>query len=122
MTELIRRPDSHLQDCWQVWYGDVLAGSVARTVGAPSNGEVWHWHCGFYPGSDPGECNRGSAGSLDEARAQFAGEWEVFLATRTEADFAEWRRHQAWTEEKYRRFDRGERMDPHWKPLAVGSA
>ncbi|MCC8968191.1 hypothetical protein H8A95_39280 [Bradyrhizobium sp. Pear76] len=115
MTELTRRPDPDRQDCWQVWYGDIRAGSIARAVGAPGNAEMWHWHCGFYPGSDPGECTRGSAGSLDEARAAFASEWDAFLKKRTEADFEAWRHHQAWTAEKYRRFDRGERMDPHWK-------
>ena len=31
---------------------------------------------------------------------------------RTEADFRAWREHQAWTAEKYRRFDQGERMPP----------
>jgi hypothetical protein len=34
----------------------------------------------------------------------------VFLANRIEADFQAWRDQQAWTAEKYRRFDRGERM------------
>jgi len=36
--------------------------------------------------------------------------WRVFLSKRTEADFQEWRDREAWTAEKYRRFDRGERM------------
>ena len=46
----------------------------------------------------------------------------MFLSKRTEADFQEWRDQQAWTAEKYRRFDRGERMPPDWKPshAAVG--
>ncbi len=40
----------------------------------------------------------------------------AFLPNRTEADFQAWRDQQAWTAEKYRRFDRGERMPPDWKP------
>jgi hypothetical protein len=40
----------------------------------------------------------------------------VFLANRTEADFEEWRDQQTWTAEKYRRFDRGERMPHDWRP------
>ena len=34
----------------------------------------------------------------------------LFLAKRTEADFQAWREQRAWTAEKYRRFDRGERQ------------
>jgi hypothetical protein len=40
----------------------------------------------------------------------------VFSARRTEADYQGWRDHQAWTNEKYRRFDHGERMPPDWRP------
>ncbi len=40
----------------------------------------------------------------------------AFLANRIEADFQAWRDQQAWTAEKYRRFDRGERMPSDWKP------
>jgi hypothetical protein len=31
------------------------------------------------------------------------------------ADFQAWRDQQAWTAEKYRRFDRGERMATDWQ-------
>ena len=40
----------------------------------------------------------------------------MFLANRTEADFQEWRDQEAWTAEKYRRSDRGERMPADWRP------
>ncbi len=33
-----------------------------------------------------------------------------------EADFQAWRDQRDWTAEKYRRFNRGERMPPDWKP------
>jgi hypothetical protein len=48
--------------------------------------------------------------------ADFEQAWTLFLSKRTEADFQAWRDQQAWTAEKYRRFDRGERMPPDWKP------
>ena len=41
----------------------------------------------------------------------------VFWATGacTESDFQAWRDQRDWTEEKYRRFDRGERMPHDWQ-------
>jgi hypothetical protein len=56
---------------------------------------------------------------LEAARSAFEAAWRVFLANRTAADFQEWRHHRAWIAEKYRRFDRGERMPPDWKPSAA---
>jgi hypothetical protein len=37
-----------------------------------------------------------------------------YLPKRTEGDFQAWRDQQAWTTEKYRRFDRGERTPADW--------
>jgi hypothetical protein len=45
----------------------------------------------------------------------------VFSSKRTEADFQAWRDQEAWTAEKYRRFDRGERMPSGWKPPRMAS-
>jgi hypothetical protein len=59
---------------------------------------------------------RTAAASFEEARADFEEAWQVFLAKRTEADFQAWRDQRDWTAEKYRRFDRGERMPTDWKP------
>jgi hypothetical protein len=56
------------------------------------------------------------AASFQAARAAFESAWRDYLPKRSEADFNEWRDHQAWTAEKYRRFDRGERMPPNWRP------
>jgi hypothetical protein len=39
-------------------------------------------------------------------------------SNRTEADFQAWRDERDWTAEKYRRFDRGERMPPDWRASA----
>jgi hypothetical protein len=46
------------------------------------------------------------------ARTDFEEAWSVFLSRRTPADFQVWRDQEAWTGEKYRRFDRGERRPP----------
>jgi hypothetical protein len=42
--------------------------------------------------------------------ADFEAARRVFLSNCTEADFQNWRDERDWTAEKYRRFDRGERM------------
>jgi hypothetical protein len=43
------------------------------------------WHCGFYPGSHPGEHQNGIAATFDQARSDFEAAWEVFLANRTQS-------------------------------------
>jgi hypothetical protein len=111
-----RRSPDHRQECWQIYYGDIHAGTIIERVGNPHDTEPWEWRCGFYPGSRPGECRSGTAATFDEARADFEGAWAVFFSKRTEADFQAWRDQRDWTAEKYRRFDRGERMPPDWKP------
>jgi hypothetical protein len=116
MPELTRRrsPD-HRQECWHIFYGDIHAGTITERVGNPHDTKPWEWRCGFYPGSNPGEHQSGTAATFGEARADFARAWRVFLSKRTEADFQAWRDQRDWTAEKYRRFDRGERMPPDWR-------
>jgi Ni/Co efflux regulator RcnB len=58
-----------------------------------------------------------TAVSFEAARSAFEIAWRAFLSKRTDADFEAWREHQAWTAEKYRRFDRGERMPPDWRSV-----
>ncbi|MBR1286058.1 hypothetical protein JQ597_28805 [Bradyrhizobium sp. AUGA SZCCT0177] len=110
MTTLTRRRHPDRTDCWHVFYGDVHVGTIARAVGHPNTAPQWTWCCGFYPGSHPGEHRGGSAETFEAARAAFDAAWRVYLPKRTEADFQAWRDQQAWTAEKYRRFDRGERV------------
>ena len=69
--------------------------------------DPWQWRCGFYPGSEPGDCTSGTAATFDQARADFEEAWRVFLANRTEADFDEYRKHRAWTAWKYAMWDSG---------------
>lgn len=88
-------------------------------VGNPGAVPQWTWQCGFYPAAGPATARAARAPTFEEARANFERAWAIFLSKRTEADFQAWRDQQAWSEEKHRRFDRGERMPPNWKPLAA---
>jgi hypothetical protein len=118
MPNLTRRRSADARDeCWHVYYGDVHAGTIAIRAGNPPGTDPWQWSCGFYPGCHPGEHTNGTAPTFEKARADFERAWAVFLSKRTADDFQAWRDQQAWTAEKYRRFDRGERMPPDWKPL-----
>lgn len=104
-----RRVPDVPREVWEVWYGDVRVGSIGERAGAPKHQPPWQWYCGFYPGSEPNEHRSGVAESFEAARAAFQSAWEAFLPKRKPADFEEWRRQQAWTAEKYARWDRGER-------------
>ena len=111
MPELTRRRSTEAsEECWHVYYGAVHAGTIAIRTGNPHDEDPWEWSCGFYPGSEPGEQQNGTAATFDEARADFECAWRVFLSNRTEADFQEWREAQAFTAWKYRMFDTGHRL------------
>jgi hypothetical protein len=105
-----RRDPKAREECWHINYRDVRAGTITRAGGVRSVEPVWRWHCGFYPGSHPGECTSGSAASYDEARTEFEAAWHIFLAKRTEADFAEWRYDRDFTAWKYAMWDAGMKM------------
>jgi hypothetical protein len=113
MPELIRRRDPEArEECWPIYYDDVLAGAIAIRTGNPHDTEPWEWRCGFYPGSRPGECSSGTSESFEQARADFEAAWQVFLSKRTESDFQAWREQHDWTERKYALWDAGKRLDP----------
>ena len=96
MTSLTRRRDPNTShEAWPIFYGDVHVGTIGMRSGNPTGGDQWSWHCGFYPGSNPGDATNGIAVDFRAARAAFEGAWSVFLAKRTEADFLEHRRHLA---------------------------
>jgi hypothetical protein len=115
MPDLTRRRYPERPDCWHVYYGDVHVGTISKCVGNPGAAEAWQWRCGFYPGSHPGEQRGGTAGTFDQARAEFETAWRVYLPKRSEADFQAWRDQRDWTAEKYRHLDRGEPMPPDWR-------
>jgi hypothetical protein len=113
-----RRSPEHRQECWEVYYGDIHAGTIIVRVGNPHDTEQWEWRCGFYPGSLPGECQHGTAATFGQARAAFEEAWRVFLANRTEADFHEWRHARDWHEKKYAMWAAGEKL-PSQKPSSL---
>jgi hypothetical protein len=96
-----RRSPDHRQECWQIYFGDIRAGTIAERVGNPHDTDQWEWRCGFYPGSCPGEHQSGTADSFDKARADFERAWKIFLSKRIEADFQAWRDQRDRTERKY---------------------
>jgi hypothetical protein len=116
MPTLTRRrdPDAR-EEAWLIFYGDVHVGTIGMRSGNPAGGDQWTWHCGFYPGSNPGDDRHDTAVSFEAARTAFEAAWRDYLPKRSEADFEAWRDQEAWTREKYRRFDRGERMPPDWR-------
>ena len=116
MPTLTRRRYPERPDCWHIYYGDVRVGTIAVRSGNPHDTDPWQWTCGFYPGSHPREHQTGTSETFDQACSEFEAAWAVFSSKRTEADFQEWRDQRDWTAEKYRRFDRGERMPPDRKP------
>jgi hypothetical protein len=109
-TKLSRRADPDRAGCWQVYCGDIHAGTIARSTGRPNAQEEWTWTAGFYPGSRPGEIKGGTATTFEEARAKFERAWLAFASSRKPVDFEVWRDQRDWTARKYATFDRGERV------------
>jgi hypothetical protein len=93
-----------------IYYGDVHAGTIALRSGNPVESDPWQWRCGFYPGSNPGDCTSGTAATFETARAAFMVTWAALLSKRTEADFEEWRQQRDWTARKYAMWGRGEKL------------
>jgi hypothetical protein len=116
MSALTRKRVNDRPLTWHVHYAGVRVGVIVERSGAPPSSDQWQSVCGFYRGSNPGDDRHGTAASFEAARAAFEAAWRDYLPKRTEADFKEWRDQEAWTAEKYRRFDRHERMPPDWKP------
>jgi hypothetical protein len=115
MPALTRKRVNDRPVTWHVHYAGVRVGVIVERSGAPPSSDQWEWHCGFYPGSNPGDDRHGTAATFEAARAAFEAAWRDFLPKRSEADFEEWRDQGAWTAEKYRRFDRHERIPPDWR-------
>lgn len=98
-----REPDRH-QECWHIYYGDIPVGRITERAGVPVDVDQWEWAIGFYPvDHGPG----GTAETFEQARAAFEAAWLDYLHRCTEADFAENRRHRAFTAWKYRMHDTG---------------
>jgi hypothetical protein len=80
MPALTRRKYPERPDCWHIYFGDVHAGTIAMRVGNPHDTDQWEWICGFYPGSRPGEIQSGTSATFEDARAEFASAWDIFLS------------------------------------------
>ena len=117
MPELTRRRSTDArEECWHVYYGDVHAGTIAIRSGIPHDEDPWEWHCGFYPGSHPGERQDGTAASFDEARSDFETAWKVFLASEPRRSGVAW--PASWTARKYAMRQAGEKL-PSQKPSTL---
>lgn len=93
-------------DNWGVFHAGVRVGTITRRQLATSKTD-WLWSIGFYPPLHTSRWIQGTAATFDDARAAFAEAWPGFRATITEDELQAWRDEEAWTEEKYRRFDAG---------------
>jgi hypothetical protein len=90
MPKLTRRRYAERPDCWHVYYGDVCVGTIARRVGCPADLDQWEWGCGFYPGTERGQRESGTAIDLETCRIEFEAAWQRLLPTFTEAGFQGW--------------------------------
>ena len=83
MPHLTRRreQDSH-RESWHVYFGDVRIGWIGERAGVPKSGDQWGWTCGFHPRD--GHVS-GTAGSFDQARADFERAWRDYLPRCTDA-------------------------------------
>jgi hypothetical protein len=86
-------------DCWQVYYGDVCVGTIARRTGCPV--DVDQWGLRLLPRDEAWSGRGGSAVDFEQARAGFEAAWRRLLPTLTEANFKEWRDQRDWTAKKY---------------------
>jgi hypothetical protein len=110
MPALTRKRVNDRPVTWQVHYAGVRVGVIVERSGAPPSSDQWEWHCGFYPGSNPGDDLHGTAADFEAARVVFEAAWRDYLPKRCDADFDEWRQDAAWHADKYARWDRtGER-------------
>jgi hypothetical protein len=63
---------------WHVHCAGVRVGVIAERSGAPPSSDPWTWHCGFYPGSSPGDDRHGTAASFELARVAFEAAWREY--------------------------------------------
>jgi hypothetical protein len=72
MPELTRRRSTDArEECWHVYYGYVHVGTIALRSGALVDVDQWGWQCGFHPPSHNGRQTEDTAGTFEQARADF---------------------------------------------------
>ncbi|MCP1765527.1 hypothetical protein [Bradyrhizobium japonicum] len=62
------RDDNQHQKTWHVYYNDVHVGTIGKRARVPTSGDRWGWSVGFYPRTEPGTHQIGSAESFEAAR------------------------------------------------------
>jgi hypothetical protein len=102
MPTLTRRSYKERRDCWHVYYGDVCVGTIGRRSGCPVDVDQWEWACGFYPGTEPGQREGGTAADFETCRVEFEAAWRRLLPTVADASFQEWRDNRDLTAWKIR--------------------
>ena len=102
-----RRSKDTPEESSRIFYGDVPVGWIGIGAGVPADVDLWGWRCGFYPGMEPRSQRDGSAATYEQARAAFQFAWRHVLPSLTDANFEDWRRHNALGKWKYRMWDAG---------------
>jgi hypothetical protein len=105
MPTVTRKRVNDRPETWHVHYAGVRVGVIVERSGAPPSADQWEWHCGFYPGSNPGDDRHGTAADFEAARVAFDTAWREYLPKRSDADFDAWRQDAAWHAAKYERWD-----------------
>jgi hypothetical protein len=110
MTDrLTRRRDPGLgENHWHVYYGDVRVGTIGKRAGVPGTVDQWGWSCGFWPASDRGIADAGTAVDFDKARLAFEQAWQTIQPRCT--DFARYRHQRAWNSWKRKMWATGSKL------------
>jgi len=116
MPELTRRRSADAPDeCWHVFYDDVRVGTVAFRTGAPHDEDRWGWTCGFIPAAIQRNV-RTARQPRSSGLALISRRRGACLCQSANLPISRHGGDQLdWTAEKYRRFDRHERMPTDWK-------
>jgi len=112
MPALTRRrcPEAR-EECWLIYFGDVHVGTIAIRSGIPHDQPAWGWRCGFYLGSEPGECTSGTAATFDTRRAPtLRKHGKRSRPHGPRPTIRAWRHQRDWTARKYAMWERGERF------------
>lgn len=76
MSDLTRRRLNEDFESWAVMHDDIRVGTIGTRAGIPRGEPPWQWHCGFYPGLEPGQHTSGVADTFEEAKAEFQAAWD----------------------------------------------
>jgi hypothetical protein len=118
MPELTRKRVNNRPVTWHVHYAGVRVGVIVERSGAPPSSDQWQWCCGFYPGSHPATIDTAPRRPLKRRAWRSRPHGEIICPGAAKPTLKNGAIKEAWTDEKYRRFDRHERMPPDRKQKA----